>query len=62
MVAGFLASLFCLASLSGCFGEDIDSGIREGDVTITPKVWIGGEFLKQLLLLQSRTSRRLFLI
>ena len=44
MVAGFLALLFCLASLSGCFGEDVDSGIREGDVTITPKVWIGGEF------------------
>ena len=44
MVAGFLALLFCLASLSGCFGEDIDSGIQEGDVTITPKVWIGGEF------------------
>ena len=44
IMAGFLALLFCLAPLSGCFGEDVDSSISEGDVTITPKVWIGGEF------------------
>jgi hypothetical protein len=36
--------LFCLAPLSGCFGENVDSTVGEGDVTITPKVWIGGEF------------------
>tara|TARA_B100000614_G_scaffold259297_1_gene283557 strand:+ start:739 stop:2484 length:1746 start_codon:yes stop_codon:yes gene_type:complete len=43
-MAGFLALLFCLAPLSGCFGENVDSTISEGDVTVTPKVWIGGEF------------------
>ena len=44
IVAGFLALLFCLAPLSGCFGEDVDSGVSEGDVVITPAKWIGGEF------------------
>ncbi len=44
IMAGFLALLFCLAPLSGCFGENVDSTISEGDVTVTPKVWIGGEF------------------
>ena len=43
-MAGFLALLFCLAPLSGCFGENVDSTISEGDVTITPEIWIGGEF------------------
>ena len=42
--AGFLVLLFCLAPLSGCFGEDIDTSISEGEVVITPKTWIGGEF------------------
>ena len=42
--AGFLALLFCLAPLSGCFGEDVDTSISEGDVTITPKVLSGGIF------------------
>ena len=44
IMAGFLALLFCLAPLSGCFGENVDSTISEGDVTITPEIWIGGEF------------------
>ena len=44
ITASFLALLFCLAPLSGCFGEDGDSGISEGDVVITPAKWIGGEF------------------
>ena len=44
IVAGFLALLFCLAPLSGCFGEDVDSSISESDVTITPKILIGGIF------------------
>lgn len=44
IVAGFLALLFCLAPLSGCFGEDVDSSISESDVTITPKILIGGVF------------------
>ena len=42
--AGFLALLFCLAPLSGCFGEDVDTSTSAGDVVITPKTWIGGEF------------------
>lgn len=44
ITAGFLCLLFCLAPLSGCFGEEGDSAISEGDVTITPATWIGGEF------------------
>ena len=44
IMAGFLALLFCLAPLSGCFGENVDSTITESDVTITPEIWIGGEF------------------
>ena len=44
IVAGFLVLLFCLAPLSGCFGEDVDSGVSEGDAVITPAKWIGGEF------------------
>ena len=44
IMAGFLALLFCLAPLSGCFGENVDSTISERDVTITPEIWIGGEF------------------
>ena len=42
--AGFLALLFCLAPLSGCFGEDVDTSVSEGDVTITPKILSGGVF------------------
>ena len=42
--AGFLALLFFLAPLSGCFGEDVDTSVSEGDVTITPKVLSGGVF------------------
>ena len=42
--AGFLALLFCLAPLSGCFGEDVDTSVSEDDVTITPKVLSGGVF------------------
>ena len=42
--AGFLVLLFCLAPLGGCFGEDVDTSISEGEVVITPKTWIGGEF------------------
>ncbi len=44
ITASFLALLFCLAPLSGCFGEDSDPSISEGDVVITPAKWIGGEF------------------
>ena len=44
ITAGFLCLLFCLAPLSGCFGEEGDPGVSEGDVTITPATWIGGEF------------------
>ena len=43
-VAGFLVLLFCLAPMSGCFGEEVDNIVSEGDVVITPSVWIGGEF------------------
>ena len=43
-VAGFLVLLFCLAPMSGCFGEEVDNVVSEGDVVITPSVWIGGEF------------------
>ena len=44
ITAGFLALLFCLAPLSGCFGEEVDSTVSEGDVVVTPATWIGGEF------------------
>ena len=30
--------------MSGCFGEEVDNIVSEGDVVITPSVWIGGEF------------------
>ncbi len=30
--------------MSGCFGEEVDNVVSEGDVVITPSVWIGGEF------------------
>jgi len=42
--AGFLVLLFCLAPLGGCFGEDVDTSVSEGDVTITPKILSGGVF------------------
>ena len=42
--AGFLVLLFCLAPLSGCFGEDNDSSVSSDDVTITPGILRGGEF------------------
>ena len=44
LTAAFLTMLFCLAPLGGCFGEDDVSTISKGDVIITPKTWIGGEF------------------
>ena len=44
ITAGFLALLFCLAPLSGCFGEDVDSTLSDSDVTITPSVLTGGVF------------------
>lgn len=44
LTAGFLALLFCLAPLSGCFGEDGDSAISEGDVVVTPQTLSGGVF------------------
>ena len=44
LTAAFLTMLFCLAPLGGCFGEDDVSTISTGDVIITPKTWIGGEF------------------
>ena len=41
----FLVLLMCLAPLSGCFGENDNSGlVRPGDVTITPVTMIGGIF------------------
>ena len=44
LTAGFLALLFCLAPLSGCFGEEEDSSLSGGDVVITPSVLTGGVF------------------
>ena len=44
ITAGFLALLFCLAPLSGCFGEDGDSSVTEGDVVVTPAILTGGVF------------------
>ncbi len=44
ITAGFLVLLFCLAPLSGCFGEDNDASINSDDVTITPGILRGGEF------------------
>ena len=44
LVAGFLTLLFCLAPLSGCFGEEEDGSLSGDDVAITPYKWIGGEF------------------
>ena len=41
----FLVLLMCLAPLSGCFGENDNSGlVRPDDVTITPITMIGGIF------------------
>ena len=41
----FLVLLMCLAPLSGCFGENDNSGlVRPDDVTITPVTMIGGIF------------------
>ena len=41
----FLVLLMCLAPLSGCFGENDNSGlVRPYDVTITPVTMIGGIF------------------
>ena len=54
--AGFLALLFCLAPLGGCFGEDVDTSISDGDVVITPKTWIGGEFQAITIAAQSDLS------
>ena len=44
ITAGFLALLFCLAPLSGCFGEEVDSPLSSNDVSITPSVLTGGIF------------------
>ena len=44
LVAGFLALLFCLAPLSGCFGEEEDDSLSGGDVVITPAILTGGVF------------------
>ena len=44
LTAGFLALLFCLAPLSGCFGEDGDDSLSSDDVVITPAIFTGGVF------------------
>ncbi|NCF97296.1 MAG: M28 family peptidase [Euryarchaeota archaeon] len=44
LTAGFLVLLFCLAPLSGCFGEDNDNSLKSDDITITPGILRGGEF------------------
>ena len=44
IIAGFLSLLFCLAPLSGCFGEAADSSLSEEEVTVTPAILTGGEF------------------
>ena len=44
LTAGFLVLLFCLAPLSGCFGEDNDNSLKSDDVTITPGILRGGVF------------------
>ena len=36
--------LFCLAPLSGCFGEEVDSSISNSDVKVSPAVLTGGVF------------------
>ena len=43
--ACFLVLLMISAPLSGCFGEDDSGGlVAASDVTITPKVLVGGSF------------------
>ena len=44
LTAGFLALLFCLAPLSGCFGEDNGDSLSSDDVVITPAIFTGGVF------------------
>ena len=44
LTAGFLALLFCLAPLSGCFGEDDGDSLSSDDVVITPAIFTGGVF------------------
>ena len=44
LTAGLLVLLFCLAPLSGCFGDDGDDSLKSGDVVVTPAVLMGGTF------------------
>ena len=44
VMAGFLSLLFCIAPLSGCFGEDSAPLPTSDDVTITPSILTGGVF------------------
>jgi len=44
LTAGVLVLLFCLAPLSGCFGNDDDGSLKAGDATVTPSVLRGGTF------------------
>ena len=43
--AVMMVMVMCLASLSGCFGEDGDQGApSEGDLSVSPSVLAGGEW------------------
>lgn len=44
LTAGFLALLFCLAPLSGCFGEEGVASLSDEDVVVTPSILTGGVF------------------
>ena len=44
ITAGILVLLFCLASLSGCFGNEDDGVLDAGDVVVTPSILMGGTF------------------
>ena len=40
-----MVTVMCLASLSGCFGEDnVPEGISDGDLKVSPSIIPGGEW------------------
>ena len=40
-----MVTVMCLASLSGCFGEDsVSEGISDGDLKVSPSIIPGGEW------------------
>ena len=40
-----MVTVMCLASLSGCFGEDsVSEGISDGNLKVSPSIIPGGEW------------------